>query len=160
MMLCIPVRLIKLLSQPRLALNCSAGLSCIDGLGFCFWKSSKSSRAFSVIIVSVRVSPVSCFSLIQTRSSFSISSCIFVLCLDSLETPFAGVMPFISSFFFRIVQMVDDARSYCRAKSTTRTPLLCFSIISFFTSIVINFFFLSPLFLALNFFGPMVNSKN
>ncbi|GBN34909.1 hypothetical protein AVEN_134838-1 [Araneus ventricosus] len=69
-----------------------------------------------------KVSPLSCFSVTQTISSFSIFTWRELRSLEIIVMPLAGVIPFIDSFCLSTVHIVEVLRPYCLAKSATRTP--------------------------------------
>ncbi|GBM61866.1 hypothetical protein AVEN_239139-1 [Araneus ventricosus] len=70
----------------------------------------KSLLPFSHMMTCVKVSPLSCFSVTQTISSFSIFSWRELRSLEIVVTPLAGVIPFIDSFCLSTVHIVEVPR--------------------------------------------------
>lgn len=135
-----PVLFLQLSNQLWRVLSRSFDAASIQVSELCCSKSTEKAHAFSQIIASLKVSLASSFSVNHITTSFFIFSLIDVRCLKIVLTPFAGVMAFIY-FWFSMMQ-IEVLRSYCFTMSTTCTPWLCFSIISFLNSMhIIRFFF-------------------
>ncbi|GBN39309.1 hypothetical protein AVEN_54362-1 [Araneus ventricosus] len=70
----------------------------------------KSLVPFSHMMPCVKVTPLSCFSVTLTISSFSIFSWRELRRLEIIVTPLAGVTPFIDSFCLSTVHIVEVPR--------------------------------------------------
>ena len=89
--------------------------------------------AFSLMIHSETLLPPNSFSYIQISSNISTFSIICDVCLVRTVTPLQHQFPWFVSLFLRIVQIVDFNKLKWVARSETRIPFSCLTMISFFT---------------------------